>query len=119
MKKMFLWLILFWGWVILITKLLNFAPPEEYPTLRTRLGTVLHHSSDINGVYLGAYKNSAAVDHIYCYYPKGKVGKVIKQAQKITDCAEFFGTLVIREPGWVSEYQKFWWSKEQFKESSS
>lgn len=97
----------------LVSKLFNFSPSEEYPMLRTRLGTILHHSSDQNGVYLGAFRDPKAVDHIYCYYPKSNDNQLIQRANNLSECQNFAGTVIIHEPSWVSEYQKFWWSKEQ------
>ncbi|QQG43060.1 MAG: hypothetical protein HYW45_02505 [Candidatus Daviesbacteria bacterium] len=119
MKKLVLLLIFWAGWIVLVSQLFNPAPESNYPFLRTRLGTILHHSSDMNGVYLGAYLNPEAQDHIYCYYPKF-AGHLIQRVSQLSDCQNFAGAVIIRESAWVSEDQKFWWSeKEQQIESKS
>lgn len=71
--------------------------------LRTRLGTILHHSSD-----------EGEVAHIYCYYPKAATGsKIILKRQDSGDCSNWFGQIILYEGWWVSEKEKFWWSREQ------
>lgn len=82
---------------------------KESPQLRARLGTILSHSSDKGGE-----------EHLYCYYPKGeatysnKRGEyIIKRAQNLEDCRDWFGAVVFYEGAWVSEREKIWWSKSQ------
>ena len=80
----------------------------DSPELRARLGTILSHSSDRNGL-----------SHTYCYYPKGstqysnKGGEYIIKREDNGDCSGWYGKVIFNEGGWVSEREKIWWSKEQ------
>ena len=82
----------------------------EYPHLKERLGTILWHSSDKDGVYQGSYNDPYAVDHNYCYYPKpeAETTLVIKRVDS-GDCSQWYGQIIIREGDWVSEQEKFQW----------
>lgn len=101
-------------WGKLISWGLSFGTPD-YPYLRARFGTVLWHSSDSNGKFLGAYNDPTAVDHYYCYYPKteAKSNIELKQVNNIGDCKDWYGAIAVREAGWTSEKEKYWWSREQ------
>lgn len=78
---------------------------NQYPVLRARLGTILSHSSDFGGQ-----------EHLYCYYPHtnslydNKSGEyIIKRADKIADCQDWYGMVIFNEGWWVSEKEKIWW----------
>lgn len=92
------------------------TPPDEFPILRARFGTVMWHSSNANGEFLGAFKDPNAVDHTYCYYPKGgtmyqnKGGEYIIKRQDDNDCSGWHGQVTFREGAWVSEREKLWWN---------
>ena len=98
------------------------SEPSEFPLLRARLGTIIYHSSDANGVYEGALNDPNAVWHTYCYYPKGstqyenKSGEyLIKRADSFWECNEgWYGSFMAKEGWWVSEKEKIWWSEEQY-----
>lgn len=82
---------------------------QEYPALRHRLGTIMHHSSANQGV-----------DHLYCYYPSSvhifehKSGEyLIKRARSLTECSSWHGAAIFTEGSWVSEREKIWWSETQ------
>lgn len=80
----------------------------DSPQLRTRLGTILWHSSDRNGP-----------PHIYCYYPKGstqysnKSGEYIMKREDNGDCSGWYGEAIFNEGSWVSEIEKIWWNPSQ------
>ena len=74
----------------------------DYPFLRARLGTILHHSSDQGGVA-----------HNYCYYPKNGISKLIIQRVDNGDCSNWYGQIILYEGDWVSEREKYWWSRKQ------
>lgn len=81
----------------------------DSPQLRSRLGTILSHSSDHGGE-----------EHLYCYYPKSsasydnKAGEyIIKRANNLSECENFFGAIIFHEGWWVSEKEKIWWSDKQ------
>lgn len=77
--------------------------------LRNRFGTVLSHSSDQNGVYQAAYQDPKAVDHVYCYYPKGTADSSLILVRKDDgNCSKYLGEAIIRESSWVSEVEKLW-----------
>ena len=103
-----------WGWLINYL----FATPHlpDYPFLRERFGTIMWHSSDANGEFLGGYKDPQAIDHIYCYYPKGQAQSkiIIKRVDNMDDCRDWDGAVVFREAEWASEREKYWWSAEQY-----
>lgn len=81
----------------------------ESPELRARLGTVLWHSSDQNGIYQAAYHDNQAVDHTYCYYPKSTAVSHLMLVRKDNgDCSDYLGEVIIRESPWVSEREKYW-----------
>lgn len=87
----------------------SFELDSDSPKLRDRLGTVLSHSSDQNGVYQSAYQDPKAVDHIYCYYPKGTADSNLILVRKDDgDCSNYLGAVIIRESSWVSEEEKLW-----------
>ena len=68
----------------------SFSFPD-YPMLRERFGTILHHSSDKDGVYMGSYNDPTAVDHIYCYYPKAAANsKLLIKRQDNGDCNDWY-----------------------------
>ena len=103
MKEWGLRFILFWlGWSATILFFLSFG--SEYPMLRARFGTILHHSSDSGGV-----------EHIYCYYPKGQARSeiVIKKVNSLDQCEDWLGMIIFMEADWASEREKYWWSREQ------
>ncbi len=84
---------------------------DDSPVLRARLGTILWHSGDrtTNGSY-----------HLYCFYPSSKANYdnksgeyIIKRANKLDECNNWYGKAMIYEGSWVSEKEKLWWSKEQ------
>lgn len=81
---------------------------DDSPSLRTRLGTILWHSSDLGGE-----------EHTYCYYPKGsteypkKGGEYIIKREDSGNCEGFYGQAIFAEGSWVSEREKIWWSKDQ------
>lgn len=82
-----------------------YADPIEpdYPMLRARFGTIMHHSSD-----------SLGVAHTYCYYPKAEAkSNLIIKRQDNDDCSQWYGQIVFYEGSYVSEREKYWWSKEQ------
>ncbi len=90
---------------------------DEYPILRSRFGNIMWHSEDADGVFQG---NLTGNSHLYCYYPKAKAlysdksGEyIIKRAEKITECDNFYGLVSLQEDYWVSEKEKIWWSKDQ------
>lgn len=95
---------------------------REFPTLRARFGTIIYHSSNVNGVYQGAFNDPNAVEHTYCYYPKGSTqyaGKggeyIIKRVDSFWECNEgWYGSFTAKEGWWVSEKEKLWWSEEQY-----
>lgn len=117
MKKVFLipsFIFFYALWVIIITFLS--APPSEpdYPMLRARFGTIMHHSSDGLGKVGGAINDPNAVAHTYCYYPKAEAeSKLIIKRQDDGDCSKWYGQIVFYESSYVSEREKYWWSKEQ------
>lgn len=84
----------------------NEIPVEnQYPVLRARLGTILSHSSDYGGQ-----------EHLYCYYPHtsslydNKSGEyILKRADKIENCQDWYGMVIFNEGWWVSEKEKIWW----------
>lgn len=94
-------------------------PFSEFPALRVRWGTMMHHSSDSQGRYAGAVNDPKAIEHIYCYWPKGdtqypnKGGEYIIKRQDDGNCNGWFGKAIIPEGWWVSEKEKLWWSLEQ------
>ncbi len=101
-------------WVIMITFLI--APPSEpeYPMFRARFGTIMHHSSDRLGKVGGAINDPNAVAHTYCYYPKAKAeSKLLIKRQGDGDCSKWYGQITFYEDSYVSEKEKYWWSKEQ------
>lgn len=83
----------------------------DLPFLRERFGTVMWHSSDKEGVYLGSYQDPNAQDHVYCYYPTeaAQSALMIKKVEKITDCQNWLGIAIFREGSWVSEREKYYW----------
>lgn len=100
-------LICFYLWIGFVSFILKSGP--ESRVLRARLGTVLWHSSDENGVYRAAYQNLEAVDHTYCYYPKGAAASHVMLMRKDDgDCSNYMGEAIIRESAWVSEREKYW-----------
>ena len=109
-----LFLIIFWfSWIKLIS-FLFMSTSIEYPSLRARLGTVLSHSSDGNGQFLGAIYDSNAHIHNYCLYPKPEANaKVILERRDNEDCSKWYGQLIFYEGWWVSEIEKFWWDRKQ------
>lgn len=96
--------------------------PVEFPTLRARLGTIIYHSSDANGVYEGAFNDPNAEEHTYCYYPKGstqyaqKGGEyIIKRVNSFWECNEgWYGSFTAREGWWITEKEKLWLSQDQY-----
>ena len=87
----------------MITFLFSNSSEPEYPTLRARLGTILHHSSDRLGVA-----------HVHCYYPKAEAqSKVVIKRQDDRDCSKWYGQIVFYEGWYVSEREKYWWSEKQ------
>ncbi len=96
----------------LIWALAVIIPPKlgaiKYPLLRARLGTVLHHSHDNTPL-------KSLVYHNYCYYPKPQAkAKVVIERMDNGDCSNWYGQVMMPEGYWVSEREKFWWSKDQF-----
>ena len=95
--------ILFYVLWVKIIIFLSIPAESDYPMLRARLGTILHHSSDNLGEA-----------HTYCYYPKAEAeSKVIIKKQSSDDCSSWYGQVVFYEGRHVSEREKYWWSKEQ------
>lgn len=94
-------------------------PYSEFPALRVRWGTMMHHSSDGQGRYAGAVDDPKAVAHIYCYWPKGGIqypnrgGEYIIKRQDDGNCEGWYGKAIIYEGWWVSEREKLWWSLAQ------
>lgn len=94
-------------------------PFSEFPALRARWGTMMHHSSDGLGKYAGAVNDPNAVEHIYCYWPRGDIqyfnkgGEYIIKRQDDGNCDGWFGKAIMYEGWWVSEREKLWWSLEQ------
>lgn len=87
-----------------------FESDLESPMLRARLGTVLWHSSDQNGIYQAANQDYLAVDHVYCYYPKSAAASGLILVRKDDgDCSNYLGEAIIHESPWVSEREKYWW----------
>lgn len=107
MKKVFSisGFILFYAlWVMVITFLIALPSESDYPMLRARFGTIMHHSSD-------GLREEA---HTYCYYPKAEAdSKLIIKRQDDGDCSKWYGQIVFTEGRYVSEREKYWWSKEQ------
>ncbi|MDO8498405.1 MAG: hypothetical protein Q7S44_01330, partial [bacterium] len=88
---------------IIITFLFTTPIEPEYPMLRARFGTIMHHSSDGLGEA-----------HIYCYYPKAEAEtQLIIRRQDDGDCSKWYGQTVFYEGPHLSEREKYWWSKEQ------
>lgn len=94
-------------------------PFREFPALRVRWGTMMHHSSDGLGRYAGATDDPSAVEHTYCYWPRGdtqyegKGGEYIIKRQDDGNCEGWIGKAVFYEGWWVSEREKLWWSLPQ------
>lgn len=107
--------ILFYAlWVIMITSLFANSSELNYPILRARFGTIMHHSSDGLGEVGGAVYDPNAVAHIYCYYPKAEAeSKLIIKRQDDGDCSNWYGQIIFYESSYVSEREKYWWSNEQ------
>ena len=84
---------------------------SEAPMLKERFGTIMWHSNDKDGIYLGSFNDPNAIDHIYCYYPKAsaKTNLIIKR-QDNGDCSNWYGQTVFREASWVSEREKYDWN---------
>jgi len=100
-------------WVNVVTFLYDIPIEPDYPMLRARLGTIMHHSSDGLKEVKGAAKDSNVIAHTYCYYPKaGAKSKLIIKRQD-DGCSEWYGQVVFYEASYVSEREKYWWSKEQ------
>jgi len=65
----------------------------DFPTLKTRLGTILY----------GNYSNPLMPMQIYCYYPGEKSGfksrgeSIIKPAEHISECIDWYGILEIKK----------------------
>lgn len=101
-------------WVNIIMFLYDIPIGSDYPILRARFGTIMHHSSDSLGEIGGAINDPNAVAHTYCYYPKveAKSELVIKRKND-DDCSLWYGEIVFYEAGHVSEIEKYWWSEKQ------
>ena len=81
---------------------------SEIPILKERFGTIMWHSNDKDGIYLGSFNNPNTVDHIYCYYPKASTNsKILIKRQDNGDCSDWYGSVIFREGSWVSEIQKY------------
>ena len=101
-------LILWFLWGLIINFLFNTPHGKEFPQLKERFGTIMWHSNDKDGIYLGSFNDPNAVDHIYCYYPKGIAqSKIILKRQDNGDCSDWYGQVIFREGSWVSEAQKY------------
>ena len=98
-------------WSKLIITLLSFGEEVDKPYLRERFGTIMWHSSDKDGIYLGSYNDPDAVDHIYCYNPKAEAHSKIylKLAKSWEDCSNWYGAVIFREGAWVREREKYDW----------
>lgn len=83
--------------------LFAFLIPKDssYAVLKDRFGTILWHSSDKWGQ-----------ESVYCYYPKNNAQfdrggeRILIKVKSFTDCHNFFGTVIIHEPFWMSEKDK-------------
>lgn len=95
-------------------------PPNEFPVLKERLGTILFHSNDKDGIFEGSLNSPDAVEHNYCFYPKGsttyknKGSEYIIKREDNGDCSGWFGQVTFVEGSWVSEREKLWWSGQQY-----
>lgn len=98
---------IFWGKFI---HLIFNLGSSDYPRLRERFGTVLWHSSDKDGIFLGSYNDPKAIDHNYCYYPKNGSSKLIIQRIDSDDCSNWYGQVILKEAEWVSEREKYYWN---------
>ena len=80
---------------------------------------MMSHSSDGLGKFAGASDDPNAVEHTYCYYPKGetqypnKAGGYIIKREDDNNCDGWYGKAVFYEGWWVSEREKIWWSLPQ------
>lgn len=92
-------------WLVIVIFLFTIpAETPDYPMLRAGFGTIMHHSSDDLG---GAV-------HTYCYYPKAEANsKLVIKRQDDSDCSQWYGEILFYEGSYVSEREKYWWSKEQ------
>ncbi|MBI4036309.1 hypothetical protein HY386_00325 [Candidatus Daviesbacteria bacterium] len=119
MNKLILFGLFIISWYYLL--FVNFVDKNEVvhnsPVLRARLGTILWHSADDNGVAGGTKKGQ---DHVYCFYPqnstqyRGKAGEyILKRASSLKDCNGWLGKVVLYEGVWVSEREKIWWNGQQ------
>lgn len=110
MKRGLLLIIFFISWYLLFYQVFISKNSDSVnsPELRARLGTILWHSSGIDGP-----------PHIYCYYPKGstqyqnKSGEYIIKREDSGDCSGWYGKAVFNEGSWVSEKEKIWWNQQQ------
>ena len=109
--KTLLIIVLYPIWILLVLKLFATPYSPDYPMLKERFGTILWHSSDKDGVYLGSYNDSLAVDHNYCYYPKPAANTtlILKRIDN-GDCSNWYGQVTFREAAWASEYHKYNWN---------
>lgn len=118
-KISFILFLIGWYYICFITFIDKDHSLEDSPILRTRLGTILWHSSDLNGKTGEAVYDPDSQAHIYCYYPKNEAeyerrGEyIIKRVENISSCRNWYGAAIFHEESWVSEREKIWWSKNQ------